>query len=122
MKLIVLLVVATALAILGAQNTQTVTFEFFLWHIANVPVVAALFGALLVGALLGWTVSAPSRFRGMRRRRDLEHQVAAAEGREANAISAMEDSRSQTNQAQRELEAERASAQADGTGDEREPK
>lgn len=116
MKLIVLLIVALALAVLGAQNTQAVTFEFFLWDIADVPVVAALFGALLVGALLGWAVSAPGRIRGMLRRRDLQHQVATAAGREADAILAMEDSRSRASRVQRELDTERAPAQADPIG------
>lgn len=112
MKLIAFLMIATALAVLGAQNTQSVTFRFFFWDVAGVPIVAALFAAVLVGALLGWMMSAPGRFRGMLRRRDLQRQLATAQDRAAAAVSAMEDSRAEASQAHRELEqAERTTAQ-----------
>jgi hypothetical protein len=39
--------------------------------------VLALFGAALLGALLGWIVSAPGRFRHMRERQGLQGQVTA---------------------------------------------
>ena len=79
MKLIVGLILAMALVVFGAQNTQLVTFHFLMFDAGPAPVIFAVFAAALVGALLSWIVSAPGRFRGMRRRRDLEHQVAAAE-------------------------------------------
>ena len=104
MKLIAFLTIATALAVLGAQNTQSVTFHFFMWELRAVPVVAALFAALLVGALLGWMVTAPGRFRGMRRRRALEHEVATAQQRTVAAVSEQEESRAEARQAKRDLE------------------
>jgi uncharacterized integral membrane protein len=64
--------------VFGAQNTQSVTFHFLVWDAGPAPVIFAVFAAALVGVLLGWIVSAPGRFRGMRSRRKLEHQVAAA--------------------------------------------
>lgn len=114
MKLIALLVVATALAILGAQNTQTVTFRFFMWDVTNVPVVAALFFAVLVGAIMGWAMSAPGRVRGMLNRRHLQQEVATAHDREAAAVSQMEGSRRQAGRIQEELEAERRSTTTQG--------
>jgi uncharacterized integral membrane protein len=114
MTLIALLVVATALAVLGAQNTQTVTFRFFMWDVANVPVVAALFAAVLVGALMGWAISAPGRVRGMLSRRRLQQEVVIAHDREAAAVSQMEGSRQQAGRIQQELEAERRSTASQG--------
>ena len=78
LQLIVCLVLATALVVFGAQNTQSVTFHFLMWDVGPAPVIFAVFAAALAGVLLGWIVSAPGRFRGMRRRRNLEHQVTAA--------------------------------------------
>ena len=104
MKLIASLVIATALAVLGAQNTQTVTLHFFMFELRSMPVVAALFAAVLVGALLGWMVTAPGRFRGMRRRRALEHEVTTAQQRAGAAASQMEESRAEIVEAQRQLE------------------
>lgn len=94
MKLIAGLILATALVVFGAQNTQSVTFHFLTFDAGPAPVIFAVFAAALAGALLAWTVSAPGRFRGMRRRRDLEHQVATAQERAAAAVTEMEGSRS----------------------------
>ena len=92
-KLTVGLILATVLVVFGAQNTQSVTFHFLMFDAGPAPVIFVVFAAALVGALLSWIVSTPGRFRGMRRRRDLEHQVAAAK-RAAAAAADMEESRS----------------------------
>jgi uncharacterized integral membrane protein len=78
MKLIVWLVLATGLVVFGAQNTQSVTFHFLMWNLGPAPVIFAVFAAAVVGVLLAWIVSAPARFRGMRRRQKLEREVVAA--------------------------------------------
>jgi uncharacterized integral membrane protein len=79
LKLIIGVLVAAALVVLGAQNTQSVTFHVLAWDLPSVPVVLVLAIAVLLGVLLGWVVSIPGRFRGMRRRPDLQHQVEAHE-------------------------------------------
>ena len=89
MKLIVALVIAAVLVVFGAQNTQLVTFHFLTFELGPAPVILAVFAAAIAGALLAWIVSAPGRFRGMRRRRDLEHQVAAANERDAQGARAI---------------------------------
>lgn len=78
-KLVVGLLLAAALVVFGAQNTQSVSFEFIAWETPSVPVVLALAIAVLVGVLLAWIISVPGRFRGMRRRRSLQHEVDAHE-------------------------------------------
>lgn len=77
LKLVAALLVAIVLVVFGAQNTQAVTFHFLVFKAPSAPMVLALFVAALLGALLGWVVSAPSRFRRMRERHGLEGQVAA---------------------------------------------
>lgn len=79
LKLIAGLLVATVVVVFGAQNTQAVTFHILMFKVPSVPIVLALFVAVLLGALLGWIVSAPGRFRRMRQRRGLQGQVAAHE-------------------------------------------
>ncbi|TAK73794.1 MAG: LapA family protein [Dehalococcoidia bacterium] len=93
MKLIAALILATALVVFGAQNTQSVTFHFLMFDVGPAPVLLAVFAAAIIGAMLAWTVSAPGRFRGMRRRRDLEHEVAAAQEQLKAATTALEESR-----------------------------
>jgi uncharacterized integral membrane protein len=89
LKLIGALLVAIVLVVFGVQNTQAVTFHFLMFKAPSTPMVLALFVAALLGALLGWIVSAPGRFHRMRERRDLQAQVAthervdAARGRSA---------------------------------------
>jgi uncharacterized integral membrane protein len=78
-KLFVALILATVVVVFGAQNTQAVTFHFLLFKVPSVPLVLPLFGALLAGALLTWVVSVPGRFRRMRQRQGLQHEVAAHE-------------------------------------------
>ena len=78
MKLVVALVIATVLVVFGAQNTQSVTFRFLMFELGPTPVILAVFAAAIAGAVLAWMVAVPGRFRGMRRRHDLEHQVADA--------------------------------------------
>jgi uncharacterized integral membrane protein len=82
LKLIIALLAATVLVVFGAQNTQAVNPHFLVFKVASMPMVLALFAAVVLGALLGWIVSVPGRFRGMRERRGLcgqvKTQVAAA--------------------------------------------
>ena len=92
-KLIAGLVLATGLVVFGAQNTQSVTFHFLMWEAGPAPVIFAVFAAALVGVLLGGLVSAPGRFRGMRRRRDLEHQVTAARDETQATVRKAEEAR-----------------------------
>ena len=93
LKLVTGLILATALVVFGAQNTQTVTFHFLVWDAGPAPVIFAVFAAALVGVLLGWIVSTPGRFRGMRRRRSLEHQVTAAREETKAAVTEAEAAR-----------------------------
>jgi uncharacterized integral membrane protein len=79
LKLILGLLLAAALVVFGAQNTQSVSFHFIAWETPSVPVVLALAIAVLLGVLLSWIVSVPGRFRGMRQRRSLQHEVEAHE-------------------------------------------
>jgi uncharacterized integral membrane protein len=83
LKLIAAFLVAMVLVVFGAQNTQAVTFHFLMFKAPSTPMVLALFVAALLGALLGWIVSAPGRFRRMRERRGLQGQVAAHERADA---------------------------------------
>jgi hypothetical protein len=59
LKLIAALLVAMVLVVFGAQNTQAVTFHFLTFKAPSTPMVLALFMAALLGALLGWIISAP---------------------------------------------------------------
>ena len=77
MKLIIGIIVAAVLVVFVAQNPQIVTFHFLMFKIPSAPMVLALFAAALLGALLGWIVSTPGRFRRMRERRGLRGQIAA---------------------------------------------
>ncbi|TAJ18706.1 MAG: DUF1049 domain-containing protein [Dehalococcoidia bacterium] len=92
-KLIIGLIVATALVVFGAQNTQDVTFHFLMFETRPAPVLLAVFAAALAGALLAWIVSTPGRYRGMRQRRDLERQVTTAHRQTDAAVTEMEASR-----------------------------
>jgi uncharacterized integral membrane protein len=77
LKLIAALLAATVLVVFGAQNTQAVTLHFLMFKLPSMPMVFALFAAVVLGALLGWIVSVPGRFRGMKERRGLRGQVKA---------------------------------------------
>ncbi len=88
-KLIVALLVAAALVVFGAQNTDSVGFHFLVWDTPSVPAVLALAVAVLLGVLLGWLASAPGRFRARRRRRDLERQL-GTRAREATPQESVE--------------------------------
>jgi uncharacterized integral membrane protein len=90
LKLIAAFLVAIVLVVFGAQNTQAVTFHFLMFKAPSAPMVLALFLAALLGALLGWIVSAPGRFRRMRERRGLQGQVAAHERADAAAARSNE--------------------------------
>ena len=87
MKLIAALALAMALVILGAQNTQSVSLHFLMFDVGAVPVVVILLGSVLVGAILGWIISVPGRFRGARVRRGLERQVVVEQERTASAVA-----------------------------------
>jgi uncharacterized integral membrane protein len=95
LKLIAGILVALVLVVFGAQNTQAVTFHFLMFKAPSAPMVLALFLAALLGALLGWIISAPGRFRRMRERRGLQGQVTAAHQREAAASAATDTEQSQ---------------------------
>lgn len=87
LKLIVGVLLAAALVVLGAQNTQSVTFQFLAWETPSVPVVLALAIGVLAGVLLSWIVSIPGRVHGMRERRALQHEVDRREPPPAGARS-----------------------------------
>lgn len=89
-KLFAALLLATAVVVFGTQNTQAVTFHFLMFTVPSIPLVLPLFGAILLGSLLGWGVAAPGRFRGRRVRRALESQVAAHQ--QSDAVAAHERS------------------------------
>ena len=76
-----------ALVILGAQNTQSVSLHFLMFDVGAVPVVVILLASVLAGAILGWIMSVPGRFRGARVRRDLERQVIVEQERTASAVA-----------------------------------
>ena len=78
-KLFIALLLAVAVVVFGAENTQAVTFHFLMFKVPSVPLVLPLFGAVLLGALLGWVVTAPGRFHRMRRRQELQNESAAHE-------------------------------------------
>src|ERR1051326_5450215 len=88
LKLIAALVLGSALVVFGVQNTQAVRFHILLFTVPSMPVVLALFGAALLGALLGWIVAAPGRFRQMRTRQGLQGQITAREQADATARDA----------------------------------
>lgn len=75
LKLVIGLILATAVVVFGTQNTQAVTFHFLLFKLPSVPLVLPLFGAVLLGALLGLIFAAPGRVRLMRQRRRLEGEI-----------------------------------------------
>lgn len=79
LKLIVGLIVATGVVVFGSQNTQAVTLHFLMVKVPSIPLVLVLFVAVLLGALLGWIVAAPGRFRHMRERRGLRGQITKQE-------------------------------------------
>lgn len=90
LKLIGALLIAILLVVFGAQNTQAATFHFLMFKAPSAPMVLALFVAALLGALLGWIVSAPGRFRHMRERHELQGQVTAHERADAAAARSNE--------------------------------
>ena len=85
LRLIAGLIVLTVVVVFGTQNTQAVTLHFLMFKLPSAPLVLALFAAVVLGALLGWIVSAPGRFRRTRERRQLEGKVVAQE-RAATAV------------------------------------
>ena len=91
MKLIVGLIIAAAVVLFGAQNTQAVTLHFVVFKVPSVPMVLALIAAVVLGVLLGWIVSAPGRFRRMRQRRGLEGQIAAQQRAAAESVQPRAD-------------------------------
>jgi uncharacterized integral membrane protein len=82
-KLFAALILAIAVVLFGAQNTQAITFHFLVFKVPSVPLVLPLFGAVLLGALLGWVFSAPGRFRQMRQRQGLQSKIDAHERSDA---------------------------------------
>jgi uncharacterized integral membrane protein len=78
-SLVVGLFIGILLVVFGAQNAQLVSIHFFGWQTSSVPLVLALGLALLVGMLLSFILSIPSRFQGMRQRRALQRRIDAQE-------------------------------------------
>jgi uncharacterized integral membrane protein len=70
-------ILAAVVVVFTVQNTQVVTFHFLMFRVSNVSMALALFAAVVLGALLGWIVSTPNRFRRMRERRGLKDTIAA---------------------------------------------
>jgi uncharacterized integral membrane protein len=83
----VVLLVALALVLIGAQYTQPITLHFFTFEARAVPAVVALIGAAVAGATISWLLSAPGRVRGLLARRKLERAVGAADERTVAALS-----------------------------------
>lgn len=102
------LLVATILVVVGAQNTQSVTFHFLFWETRAMPVVLALAIAVFLGALLAWIVSIPGRYRGMRSHRDLQHRAEHAEEAERAGHAEQVERAARDEQA---AQAERAAAE-----------
>ncbi|HEV3310336.1 MAG TPA: LapA family protein [Chloroflexota bacterium] len=75
-KLFGALLVAIVVVVFGAQNTQAVRFHFLVLNLPSVPLVLPLFAAILLGAVLGWGVAAPGRFRSLRVTRGLRQKIA----------------------------------------------
>jgi uncharacterized integral membrane protein len=94
-KLFVGLILAIAVVVFGAQNTQAITFHFLLFKVPSVPLVLPLFGAVLLGAVLSWVFAAPGQLRRMRQRRGLQSEIAVHErAAEAAAVVAEEERQS----------------------------
>jgi uncharacterized integral membrane protein len=87
LRLIAGLLVLTVVVVFGAQNTGAVTLHFLMFRVPSAPLVLALFAAVVLGALLGWIVSAPGRLRLARERRLLEDQVVAHEHAATAAVT-----------------------------------
>jgi uncharacterized integral membrane protein len=73
--LILALILVGALALFGAQNTETMTLHFLWFTTRSVPLPLAMLGGAVVGALLSFLVALPDRARrtiargGLTRRR-----------------------------------------------------
>lgn len=92
LKLVLGLLVASALVVFGAQNTQSVSFHFLIWDTPSVPVVLAIAIGVLLGVVLSWVASIPGRVRGRLERRTLAREAKAGQG--APASEATENVRS----------------------------
>ena len=93
MNLITALAVATVLVVFGAQNTQSVTFHFFMFDLGPAPIVFAVFVAAFLGAAVGWLFSVPGSIRGDRSRRHLEQEVTVAHQQNVEVRSELEEMR-----------------------------
>jgi uncharacterized integral membrane protein len=70
-------VLAAVVIAFAFQNTQVVNFHFLMFTVSHASMSLALFAAVVLGALLGWVASAPTRFRRMQERRGLKDTIAA---------------------------------------------
>ena len=107
LKLMVALVFAMLLVVFGVQNTQSMTFHFLVFDLGPAPVVLAVFAAALIGAIVAWLVTVPGSMRGARTRRDLEHELSAANQRTAAAVTDLEDTRARSRPPEPKLPAEK---------------
>lgn len=96
MTVIIALALAAVVVVFGVQNTQSATFQFMGYETGPTPVIFAVPGGAVVGALIAWLAMAPGRVRGMLHERGLERQVAKEQERTAKEqqrlAKALEDS------------------------------
>ena len=95
-KLIAVVILTTIVVILGAQNTQSVTFHFLVFALGPAPVVFAVFLAAVIGLAVGWLVSLPGQLHGRSTRRGLEQQIRTEQDRTSAAIAETEDVRTRS--------------------------
>lgn len=93
LRFFIALLLATGLVVLGAQNTQSVTFHFLMFDIGPAPVVLMVVVGALIGALLTFLLSLPGLVRAAGDRRELEKRLFAEQQRSATAVKDMEETR-----------------------------
>lgn len=104
------LILAGALALFGAQNTETVTLHF-LWFTAQaLPLSLAILGGAVIGALLSFLVALPGRVRGALTGGHLKRQTTRQERQIAYLHAAADDDASALQQARHDTELARLHA------------
>src|SRR5581483_11817646 len=88
--LILALILAGALALFGAQNTEPLTLHFLWFTARSVPLPLAMLGGAIVGALLSLLVGLPDRARRAVTRGDLTRRRARREARPQTASASAE--------------------------------
>lgn len=77
LRILIMLALAVAVALLAGGNVEPVTLDYVVGRL-EVPLAAALFGALSVGVLLGWAVTYPRVVRSRWRERSRASRPAAS--------------------------------------------